>query len=67
LHLLPLQLGQHVRHQLLAQTSPLVEGMNGHIPDRGIHHAVTGAAGKADKLWHPWVVAPDPYPQQAVL
>ena len=45
-----LQSLQHVGHQLLAQTIALIEGMNRHIPDRGLQHPVTGAAGKAHQV-----------------
>ena len=53
-----LQRLQHIGHQLLAQTIALIEGMNRHIPDRGLQHPVTGAAGKAHQPRHPWIVAP---------
>jgi len=41
--------------------------MDCHIPNGGLHNAVAGAAGEAHQLGQAWVVAPQAYPQQAVL
>jgi len=67
LHLHLPQLLEHESHQLLAQPRPLVGGMDRHIPDRGLQHPITGAAGKAHQLRQAWIVSPEPHPQQAVL
>ncbi len=54
-------------HELFAQTRALIQGVHGHIPDRGIDDAITGATGKAHELGQARIMTPETHQQQTVL
>ena len=58
---------EDVIHELLTEACPLIQGMNGHIPDGGLKHPITSAAGKSNQSGNPRVMTPQTNPQKAVI
>ncbi len=58
---------EQIHHQMLAKTNPLIEGMNGHVPDGGFKHSIACAAGKSHQTRQAGVMAPQANLDEAVV